>query len=138
MGLVVLTASMASISDFANPFVTPMEELSILVDNVVVKQAVLAGFREGIIGYWPRDLDGEVEYITSSVYLPNLLLTFVIISGDRLKYKYIVLLLGERFLLLALDKRVNAEEVGNRLLSVIRALYSTSSNRAFLVYEEVQ
>ncbi|MEM0250129.1 MAG: hypothetical protein QXG15_05010 [Desulfurococcaceae archaeon] len=127
MGLTVLTANVAGVGDPTNYSVTPMEELSILVDNVVVKQAVLAGFREGIIGYWPRDLDGEVEYITNSVYLPNLLLAFVIINGDELKYKYIVLLLGERFLLLALDKRVDAEKVGGRLLSVIRAFYGVSS-----------
>ncbi|MEM3927232.1 MAG: hypothetical protein QXU13_06615 [Desulfurococcaceae archaeon] len=109
----------AKTSDYAS---MPIEELSLLVDDLLVKQVVLAGFRDGIIGHWPPELDDEVEYIANRLYAPNKPLTYMVINGELFKYKYMVLLLGERFILLAMDKRVNAEEVGERLIELLGKL----------------
>lgn len=101
---------------------TPMKELSLLVDDLLVKQATIAGFKEGIIGYWPPKLDREVEYIVNGFCAPNKPYSYVIINGDYLKYKYLALIFGERFLLLALDKRAFVERIGENLLEILREM----------------
>jgi len=115
-------ASSASLASYYGDVAAPMEELSLLVDSVVVKQAVLAEFKCGILGYWPPELDWEVEFISNRIYLPHLSPTVVIVNGGFLKYKYLIVLLGEKFLLLALDKRVDAEKLGNKVLNIISGI----------------
>lgn len=115
----MIIGSPVNVSDHASILA---EELSLLVDGLLVKQVVLAGFREGVIGYWPPELDNEVEYIANRLYAPNEPLTYMVINGEHFKYKYVVLLLGERFILLAMDKRVRAEEIGEKFVELLRRL----------------
>lgn len=102
---------------------SPLEELSILVDDVLVKQAVLVGFQEGVIGYWPPEVDEETLFLCNRIYLPSLPYTYAVIDNARLRHKYLVIVLNEKFLLLALDKKVSAERLGKRILKAIKSIY---------------
>ena len=91
------------------------EPLSIFVDGNLVKYALIMSFEEGIIAYWPPDLDDEAFSMAENIFFPIRHGLYVIIGGDELKYKYLGLAIYDKILLLVLDKRSNAERIGSKL-----------------------
>jgi len=95
------------------------EELSLIVDGVVVRYAVVAGFREGVIAYWPPETPDEVLEFAENTYLKTRSPGYMLFESPASQFKYLFLLLGDKLLLLVLDKRVDAEELGYRLTRVL-------------------
>lgn len=114
------------------------EGLSILVDGVVVKSAIIASFKEGVLAYWPPSIDEEILSLSNRIYLPNMGPGYSVIEYLGSMHKYVALVLGERVLMLQLDKRVEGENLGKRLLEVFSSAYLTlGPNNKELAQEEV-
>ncbi|MET1160496.1 MAG: hypothetical protein ABWW65_05995 [Thermoprotei archaeon] len=111
-----------SANNSANPFLSSILEL--VVDGLVVKASVIASFREGVLAYWPPDIDNEIVWLAENIYIPSIKVGYTIINSPSLKYKYLLIQFQEKILLLALDKRVDGEELGEKISRVFeRAMY---------------
>lgn len=116
----------------------PWEGLSVLVDGVVVKSVLVAGFREGILAHWPPEIDEEMLAISSELYLPTSRLGYSVIEYVGSLYKYIVLVLGEKVIVFQVDKRVRGELMGKRLLEAFSVIYpELSVERRELLQENI-
>ena len=91
------------------------EPLSIFVDNKLVKYALILSFEEGVIAYWPPNIDDEVSLIAENIFFPLRHGLYVVIGGNELSYKYLGLAVYDKILLLVLDKRADAEKLGYKL-----------------------
>jgi hypothetical protein len=98
------------------------EGLSVLVDGLAVKSAVVAGFAEGIIAYWPPDVDEVVLELFNNLYLQAPGLAYVIIYLSTLDRTFLAIVYDERVLALEVDKRVDARRMGERLLRIFEGL----------------
>ncbi|ADG91031.1 hypothetical protein Tagg_0758 [Thermosphaera aggregans DSM 11486] len=98
------------------------EGLSIVVDGVVVRSAVVAGFSEGILAYWPPGLEDRVLNIFNKFYIQVPGHAYLVLYSLRLGRKFLIVLTGERVLALEIDKRLNAEKMGEKLLDSLRKL----------------
>ncbi|MEM1635897.1 MAG: hypothetical protein QXP68_06665 [Thermosphaera sp.] len=96
--------------------------LSVVVDGVIVKSAVVAGFSEGIIAYWPPSISDMVIALFNKLYVQVPGLAYLVLYSLRLDSKFLVILNGERMLALEIDKRVNGEKMGERLLKSFKRL----------------
>ncbi|MEL9908610.1 MAG: hypothetical protein QXP97_01625 [Desulfurococcus sp.] len=99
----------------------PREELSLIVDGIVVKYAVVAGYREGVIAYWPPETPMEVFELAENIYLKTRSPCYAVIEPVGSPYKYLLLHLDDKIVLLTLDKRVEGEELGRKILMVLLA-----------------
>lgn len=97
--------------------------LSILVDNRLVKYALILSFEEGILAYWPQDLDDEVRFVADSIFFPLKHGLYIVLGGNGLSYKYLGLVIYDKILLLVLDKASNAEELGYKLSRTLLMKY---------------
>ncbi|WP_448577913.1 hypothetical protein [Thermosphaera sp.] len=106
------------------------ESLSVVVDGVVVKSVVIAGFSEGILAYWPPSLDEKVLGIFNKLYVQIPGHAYLVLYSSRLGKKFLVILNGDRVLAMEIDKRLNGEKMGEKLLRVFTRL-----NRLFSIDE---
>jgi hypothetical protein len=114
------------------------EGLSILVDGVVVKSVLVASFREGVLAHWPPLLDEEMLSICNELYIPSHGFGYSVIEYLGSSHKYIVIVLGEKVVVFQVDKRVQGELMGKRLLEVFSGVYvDLDVKRGKLVQEEV-
>ncbi len=97
----------------------PWEPLSILVDGVSIKAAMIVSFEEGVLAYWPPEIDDETVFLAENMFFPKRHGTYVIIGGDNLKNKYLCIMFGEKTLLLTLRRGVRAERLAEKLVSII-------------------
>ncbi|MGC8954418.1 MAG: hypothetical protein ACP5N5_06870 [Desulfurococcus sp.] len=104
------------------------EELSLIADGIVVKYAVVAGYREGVIAYWPPETPMEVFELAENIYLKTQDPCYAVIEPVGSPYKYLLLHLGDKIILLTLDKRVEGEELGRKILMVLLASSSRSGH----------
>ncbi len=93
-----------------------------LVDGIVVKSAIIADFREGILMYWPPEIDPKILSFAENIYIPFIHLGYIVIDSFDSPNKYLIIQFGERILLLVIDKRVKGEELGNKLMKSFRFL----------------
>lgn len=100
------------------------KELSILVDGVVVKSVVIASFRDGIVAYWPPNISEEVIHLCNKIYLPNKRPGYLLIEYLGSAYKYIVIALNEKILVLQVNGKAEGEYLGKKLLEVFSDIYS--------------
>lgn len=105
----------------------PREELSLIVDGVVVKYAVVAGYREGVIAYWPPETPTEVFELAENIYLKTGSPCYTVIEPVGSPYKYLLLHIDDKIVLLALDKEVKGEELGRKILRILVADSSRGS-----------
>jgi len=98
------------------------ESLSAVVDGVVVKSVVVAGFSEGILAYWPPSLEESVLNIFNKLYIQVPGHAYLVLYSLRLGKKFLVILNEERLLALEVDKRVNGEKMAERLLRALKRL----------------
>ena len=98
------------------------EGLGVLVDGVAVKSAVVAGFAEGVLAYWPPDVDDLVLDVFNNFYLQVPGPAYVVIYLSALDRAFLAIVYGERVLALEIDKRVDAKRMGERLLKVFEGL----------------
>jgi len=97
----------------------PWEPLSILVDGSGVVAAMIISFEEGILAYWPPEIDDETVFLAENLFFPKRLGMYIILGGNGFKYKYLGIMFGEKILLLTLNKRVEAERLGEKLISIV-------------------
>jgi hypothetical protein len=102
----------------------PREELSLIVDGVVVKYVVVAGYREGVIAYWPPETPMEVFELAENIYLKTRGPCYAVIEPVNSPYKYLLLHLDDKIILLTLDKGVEGEELGRKMLRILVAASS--------------
>ena len=95
-----------------------------LVDGLVVKGAVIADFREGVLMHWPPEIDPKILSFAENIYIPFIQLGYIVIDSFDSPNKFLIIQFGERILLLVIDKRVKGEELGNKLLRSFRFLFS--------------
>ncbi len=93
-----------------------------LVDGVVVKGAIIADFREGVLMYWPSEIDPKILSFAENIYIPFIDLGYIVINSLDYPSKFLIIQFGERILLLVIDKRVKGEELGGKLLRSFRLL----------------
>jgi len=98
------------------------EGLGVLVDGVAVKSAVVAGFAEGVLAYWPPDVDDLVFDIFDNLYLRVPGPAYVIIYLGAFDRAFLAIIYEERVLALEIDKRVDARRMGEKLLRVFEGL----------------
>jgi hypothetical protein len=98
------------------------EGLSVLVDGLAVKSAVVAGFAEGVIAYWPPNVDEAVLELFNNLYLQAPRLAYVIIYLSALDRTFLAIVYDERVLALEIDRRVNARRMGEKLLKIFEEL----------------
>ncbi len=91
-----------------------------LVDGVVVKAAIIADFREGILMHWPPEIDYKTLSFAENIYIPFIRLGYMVIDSVDLSNKYLIIQFGERILLLVVDKRVKGEDLGNKLVKIFK------------------
>ncbi len=97
----------------------PWEPLSILVDGSGVVAAMIISFEEGILAYWPPEIDDETVFLAENLFFPKKHGMYVILGGNGFRYKYLGIMFGEKILLLALNKEVEAERLAEKLVSII-------------------
>ena len=97
----------------------PWEPLSILVDGSGVVAAMIISFEEGILAYWPPEIDDETVFLAENLFFPKRHGMYVILGGNGFKYKYLGIMFGEKILLLALNKKVEAERLAEKLVGII-------------------
>ena len=97
----------------------PWEPLSILVDGSGVVAAMIISFEEGILAYWPPEIDDETVFLAENLFFPKRHGMYIILGGNGFKYKYLGIMFGEKILLLTLNKRVEAEHLGEKLISIV-------------------
>ena len=93
-----------------------------LVDGIVVKGAVIADFREGVLMYWPPEIDPKILSFAENIYIPFIQLGYIVIDSFDSPNKYLIIQFGERILLLVIDKRVKGEELGKKLMKSFKFL----------------
>ncbi|MGB9816959.1 MAG: hypothetical protein ACPLQS_05125 [Desulfurococcaceae archaeon] len=114
------------------------EGLSILVDGVVVKSVLVASFREGVLAHWPPLVDEEMLSISNELYIPSRGPGYSVIEYLGSSHKYIVIVLGEKVVVFQVDKRVQGEFMGKKLLEVFSGAYlGLNVKKGKLVQEEV-
>ncbi len=97
----------------------PWEPLSILVDGVGIKAATIISFEEGILAYWPPEIDDETVFLAENLFFPKRHGMYIILGGNGFRNKYLGIMFGEKILLLTLNKRVDAERLAEKLVSII-------------------
>ncbi len=97
----------------------PWEPLSILVDGAVIKAATIISFEEGILAYWPPEIDDETVFLAENLFFPKRHGMYIILGGNGFKNKYLGIMFGEKILLLTLNRRVDAERLAEKLVSII-------------------
>lgn len=98
------------------------EPLSVLVDGRSVVSAMIISFEEGVIAYWPEGIDEEAWEIAENIFFTRRHGLYVVIGGNKLKFKYLGICVFDKILLLVLHRIVHAERLAERLLSVLARL----------------
>lgn len=104
---------------FMAGFGKPWEPLSILVDGVGVKAATIISFEEGILAYWPPEIDDETVFLAENLFFPKRHGMYVILGGNGFRNKYLGIMFGEKILLLTLNRKVNAERLAEKLVGIV-------------------
>lgn len=100
----------------------PWEPLSVLVDGRGIISAMIISFEEGVIAYWPEWIDSEAWEIAENIFFTRRHGLYVVIGGNRLKYKYLGICIFDRVLLLVLKRIVQAEILAKKIMSVLARL----------------
>ena len=103
----------------------PASFLQILVDGSLVKAVYLVKREEGIIAHWPPSgLDEEALLVGDNLSIPMRPGLYIVLGGDRLRDKYVGLVMGSGVLLLRFSSGLPVEFIGERL------------SRTYLVFRE--
>ena len=97
----------------------PWEPLSVLVDGAGIKAATIISFEEGILAYWPPEIDEETTFLAENLFFPKRNGMYIILGGNGLRNKYLGIMFGEKILLLTLDRRIDAERLAARLVGIV-------------------
>ncbi|AFH42911.1 hypothetical protein IOK49_05545 [Fervidicoccus fontis] len=94
------------------------EFLKSLVDGEIILAVYLLRLEEGIITYWPPEYyDDEIEKISDLTSVPLKEGLYFVLGGDRLKEKYIGLVINKNILLFRVRDDFNAEKIAEKLSS---------------------
>gem|GEM_PF-2462979 len=96
--------------------------LSIVVDGVAVKSAVIAGFSEGILAYWPPSIDESVLGIFNKLYLHTSGLAYLVLYIRDLDKMFLIIINRDKMFALEVDKRLDARKIGEKMLRIFESV----------------
>lgn len=101
------------------------EYLKLLVDGRVVAAAYLVRLEEGVVAGWPPEaLGGEVFRLVEELSLPLVPGLYFVVGGDRLRHRYVGLVMGEGLLLLRVGEGVSGEVLASHLSRIFEVVSS--------------
>ena len=101
------------------------EYLRLLVDGRVVKAAYLVRLEEGVVAGWPPEaLGGEVFRLVEELSVPMNPGLYFVVGGDRLRYRYVGLVMGDGFLLFRVGEGVSGETLAAHLSRIFEMVSS--------------
>jgi hypothetical protein len=98
------------------------EGLSIIVDGVVVKSAIIAGFKQGILAYWPPSVDLEVLDMFNKLYVKTRTPSYMVLHIEGFHNRFLAIVNGDKVFAMEIDPRVDALKMGEKMLRVFETL----------------